>query len=42
LRLNKGKKPTTLKFSGDFRVAGTGRIIGELSGLLGDGSVTVA
>ncbi len=42
LRLNKGKKLTTLKFSGDFRVAGTGRIIGELSGLLGDGSVTVA
>jgi DNA polymerase-3 subunit alpha len=42
LRLDKGPRPTTLKFSGDFRVAGTGPIIGELSGLLGDGSVTLA
>ncbi len=41
IRLDKGDKLTTLRFSGDFRVAGTGRIIGELSGLLGDGCVTV-
>ena len=42
LRLNDGDKLTTLRFSTDFRVAGHGPLIGELSGLLGDGSVTVA
>ncbi len=42
LRLNDGDKLTTLRFSTDFRVAGSGPLIGELSGLLGDGSVTVA
>ncbi len=42
LRLAKGAAFTTLRLSTDFRVAGSGPIIGELSGLLGDGSVTVA
>ena len=42
LRLGDGDKLTTLRFSTDFRVAGSGPLIGQLSGLLGDGSVTVA
>lgn len=42
LRLAANGASTTLKLSNDFRVAGAGPIIGELSGLLGDGSVTVA
>lgn len=42
LRLGDGEKLTTLRFSTDFRVAGSGPLIGHLSGLLGDGSVTVA
>jgi DNA polymerase-3 subunit alpha len=42
LRLSDGEKLTTLRFSTDFLVAGSGPLIGQLSGLLGDGSVTIA
>jgi DNA polymerase III subunit alpha len=41
LRVNNGQKPTTLRLSTDFLVAGAGPLIGQLTQLLGDGSVTV-
>ena len=42
LHLHDGGDFTTLRFSRDFQVASSGPVIGELSGLLGDGSVTVS
>ncbi len=41
LRLQDGKELTTLRFSTDFQVASSGPVIGELTGLLGSGSVTI-
>ncbi|MCK4267987.1 MAG: hypothetical protein KAX16_04075, partial [Actinomycetia bacterium] len=42
LHLHDGGDFTTLRLSRDFQVASSGPVIGELSGLLGDGSVTVS
>ena len=42
LHLHDGGDFTTLRRSRDFQVASSGPVIGELSGLLGDGSVTVS
>lgn len=41
LRLQDGKELTTLRFSTDFQVASSGPVIGELTSLLGNGSVTI-